>query len=125
MQRTFPAAREALPGRAGLLWLAQALSGLLLVFLLGLHMVANHFALPQGLANYRDVIDYLSNPLIFVLETAFLIVVAAHALLGVRAMLIDAGLSARAQRAVDVVLAVLWLLMAAYGLWLTITIVNR
>ena len=125
MEQTIGRPARAETKAAGLTWLAQALSGLLLVLLLGLHMIANHFVLPQGLAGYQDVINYLAHPGIFVLETVFLIVVIAHALLGVRAIIFDNGLSARAEKAISAFLTLLGGLLVAYGLWLTITIVNH
>jgi succinate dehydrogenase hydrophobic anchor subunit len=109
---------------ASLGWLAQSISGLLLVGLLGLHLIANHFIVPGGLQTYRDVVHYLSNPLILALETVFLAVVTLHALLGVRALLLDAGLPAHAEGRVNVSLAALGLVIVVYALWLTFTIVN-
>lgn len=111
--------------RAGLLWLVQAISGLWLVALLFVHMVANHFVVPGGLQTYRDVINYLANPLILALESIFLVTVTAHALLGVRAILFDMGLSRRGEGRVNGVLAALGLGIVAYGLWLTVIILQR
>ena len=53
-------------GRASLGWFVQAGSGLLLLLLLGLHLVANHFVVPGGLQTYADVERYLSNPVIVI-----------------------------------------------------------
>ncbi|HEX2987050.1 MAG TPA: hypothetical protein VHS06_02640 [Chloroflexota bacterium] len=100
-------------------WLVQAVSGLLLVVLLLLHMIANHFVAAGGLQSFQDVVRYLSNPLILVLETAFLVTVTSHALLGVRAVLFDLNLSAGAKRAVTALLTVLGVAMVGYGVWLT------
>ncbi len=117
--------RTVQPNNAGLGWLIQAISGLVLVVLLGLHMIANHFVVPGGLQTYRDVVHYLSNPVILVLETLFLIFVTTHALLGVRAIIFDTGLSRRAERTVNRVLAGLGVLIVVYALWLTATIISR
>jgi succinate dehydrogenase hydrophobic anchor subunit len=125
MEQTIGRPARAETSGAGLTWLVQALSGLLLVLLLGLHMIANHFMLPQGLAGYQDVINYLARPAIFILETVFLIVVIAHALLGARSIIFDTGLSPRAEKAINTILTLLGGLLVAYGLWLTLTIVNR
>jgi succinate dehydrogenase hydrophobic anchor subunit len=105
--------------RAGLRWLVQAGSGLLLLVLLCLHMIANHFVVPGGLQTYADVVRYLSNPVILILEMTFLVAVTGHAALGVRAILFDLGLSRRAGRNVSLALGALSIVAVAYGAWLT------
>jgi succinate dehydrogenase hydrophobic anchor subunit len=96
-----------------------------LLALLTLHMVANHFIVPKGLRNYAEVVDYLRNPVIVVLEVLFLVFVTWHAMLGVRAIIFDWGLSARAERIVTRVLTVVGVLTVVYGLWLTAVIVSK
>jgi len=91
-------------GRSGsMLWLSQAISGFALTALLGLHMIANHFVVEGGLLTYQDVLAYLSNPAIFVLEVIFLLVVVPHAFLGLRAILLDLGPRPRTVRVMDAV----------------------
>jgi succinate dehydrogenase hydrophobic anchor subunit len=110
--------------RTALVWLVQATTGILLIILLILHLVANHFVVPGGLQNYQDVVNYLSNPIIFVLEITFLVVVTGHALLGVRAILIDRGMTPTAISRMD---NRLWIIGAAaviYGILLSILIVT-
>lgn len=111
--------------RAGLLWLAQAISGLLLVVLMLVHMVANHFVVEGGLQTYQDVLRYLSNPLVFGLETLFLATVTLHALLGVRAIVLDAGLTRLAEGRLNRMLAGLGVAIVAYGAGLTLFITRR
>ncbi len=110
---------------AGFGWLIQAASGFLLVALLLVHMIANHFVVPGGLQTYRDVVTYLSNPIIVVLEVAFLIVVSTHALLGVRSILFDTGLSPRSERRVSAFLAIVGVIIVAYGIGLTALMASR
>jgi len=112
------------PKNASLGWLAQAVSGLLLIALLALHLVANHFVVPGGLQTYQDVVHYLSNPLVLALEVIFLCVVTAHALLGVRAIILDTGLSQRSERLLNQVLAGIGIIIILYGLWLSLTIIR-
>lgn len=111
------------PGRAGLLWLVEAGSGLLLAVLLGLHMIANHFV-PGGLQTYADVVRYLSNPVTVTLELTFLVTVTGHAALGVRAILFDLGLSRQAGRFVSLALGALAIAAVAYGAWLTSRVIS-
>lgn len=105
-------------------WLWQALTGAALLPLLALHIIANHFVAEGGLRDYADVVSYLSHPVILGLETLFLVVVTAHALLGVRAIAMDFGLSDQAGRRLSRSLAVLGLLTVGYGLLLTRIIIS-
>jgi succinate dehydrogenase hydrophobic anchor subunit len=97
----------------------------MLVVLLGLHMVVQHFVVEGGLRDYAQVVDYLSNPFVFLLEVAFLIVVTWHALLGVRAILLDLGLKPATERRVTATLWIVGVVTVAYGVWLSATIVSQ
>ncbi|MBF8285613.1 MAG: putative succinate dehydrogenase/fumarate reductase related rane subunit [Anaerolineales bacterium] len=109
-------------GRYG--WLLQAVSGILLVVLVGLHWVAQHFLAAGGLRTYADVAAYLRQPVIFGLEAAFLIVVTTHALLGVRAILLDLGLGPRADHVLRWALALVGAATVGYGLDLTLAVIR-
>ena len=106
-------------------WLVQAGLGVLLVILLGVHLTVNHFAAPQRLLTYADVIRYFDVPEIAWMESAFLVVVTVHGALGLHSILLDLNLPVRATRIGTVILALLCLTAIAYGLWLTQTIVAR
>ena len=110
--------------KARYLWLAQAVSGILLVFLLGLHWVAQHYLSETGLRGYAAVVDYLRNPAIMALEAAFLISVTAHALLGVRAVLVDLNPPPSTQKWLDRGLWLAGVLTVVYGLQLVWQIVQ-
>lgn len=105
-------------------WLWQAITGVVLVLLLGLHIIANHFIAKTGLRDFAEVQAYLRNPAILVLEVLFLVTVATHALLGVRAIITDFGLSARATIRLNQVLITIGVLSVAYGLWMTWVVVH-
>ncbi len=105
-------------------WLWQVITGVALVLLLGLHLIANHFVAQGGLRNFADVVAYLRTPVILVLEVLFLIIVTSHAMLGIRAILIDFGLSNRTEKLVSQVLTVVGILTVGYGLWLTWVIIH-
>src|SRR5271165_2654815 len=98
-----PFAEEPKPTSA---WLWQAFTGVGLVILLGLHFIANHFVAKGGLRNFAEVVAYLRNPVILCLEVLFLLCVTTHALLGVRAILLDFGPSEQTERRLDRVLKV-------------------
>ncbi len=106
-------------------WILQAFTGVMLVVLLGLHMVVQHFVVAGGLRRYQQVVEYISNPFVFLLEVAFLIIVTWHALLGVRAILLDLGLKAATERKVTATLWIVGVLTVGYGIWLSATIVSR
>ena len=98
-------------------WLWQAFTGLLLVILLTLHLIVQHFV-SGGLMSYQDIVNYLSNPFVLVLEILFLASVIFHALAGVRALVIDGGASEVTTNTVTWILVVLGVLMFGYGIWL-------
>jgi succinate dehydrogenase hydrophobic anchor subunit len=114
-----------LPDRSQLSWLAQAISGGVLLLLLGLHMAAQHFVVEGGIRSYADVLRYIRNPIILPLELAFLVTVTTHALLGVRAIILDFGISPRAEHIWNRILVALGGAMIAYGIWLTAWLVIR
>lgn len=106
-------------------WFWQSVTGIALILLVGVHMIANHFVAVGGLRDYAEVVAYLSSPIIVVVELSFLVVVSAHAMLGVRSILFDLGLSARSERLVSAVCAVVGVGIVLYGIWLTYTIISQ
>ena len=118
-----PVGREVVRHDWSFVW--QAITGIAVMGLVTLHMVANHFIVPEGLRDYAQVVAYLSSPIIIVLEVAFLVTVAWHGLLGLRAVIFDLGLSARAETWVTRVLVVVGVATVGYGLWVTSVIVAQ
>lgn len=108
--------------RSGSLWLVQAFTGLLLVFILGTHMIAHHFIVEGGLRDYQQVLDYVANPLVFIIEVTFVIVATIHALLGVRAIIVDLRPSAATVRVLNWVLVAVGAVTIGYGLWLALAL---
>jgi len=114
-------------GRSVRAWRWTAGSGLALVALATMHIVAQHFIVHQkgGLRTYSEVLRYVANPVIFVLEAGFLFAVAIHAMLGIRSILHDLDLSGRAERLLDRGLWVVGSLTVLYGMALLITLAGR
>lgn len=108
--------------RSGSLWLVQAFSGLALVFILGLHMIAHHFIVEGGLRDYQQVLDYVANPLVFGIEILFVILATVHALLGVRAIALDTRPSVGAIRVLNWALGLIGVATIAYGIWLAVSL---
>ena len=111
--------------RGTLTWIGQSVSGILLLGLLGLHMIAHHFIVEGGLRNYQQVLDYVGNPVIVAIEIVFLIVVTFHAMVGLRSVILDIGLMAKQEKTVTRVLTVLGLVIVVYGIFLALTLFSR
>ena len=105
-------------------WIGQAVSGLLLVVIVLLHLYFQHFA-AQGLLDAGEVVAHVSSPIIFALEVLFIIVVTYHALLGIRAVLFDLSLSEATRRNLSVGLTILGVATAGYGVILAILIQSQ
>jgi succinate dehydrogenase hydrophobic anchor subunit len=116
-----PFAQEPKPTAS---WLWQVFTGVALVLLLGLHLIANHFIAKGGLRDFADVVAYLRNPVFLVLEALFLVTVTTHAMFGVRAALLDFGLSQRTEKLLSQILIGAGILTVGYGLWLMWIIVH-
>ena len=94
-------------------WVAQVTSGMLLLVLLTVHMVAQHFVVSGGLRTYADVVAWIRNPVVFA------------GIAGVHGVLLDLGLRGRAERIVARVLGDIAVATVVYGLWLLSMIAFR
>jgi succinate dehydrogenase hydrophobic anchor subunit len=99
-------------------WRATAFTGIALLALLTVHMVAHHFVVESvgGLRTYDQVLDYIADPVIFAIEGLFLVVVTVHAMLGLRSVLFDLATGERARGWISRGLIALGALTIAYGL---------
>jgi succinate dehydrogenase hydrophobic anchor subunit len=88
------------------------------VVILGVHLVVNHLVSPDGLLSFQEVVVYLSNPWVALMEGTFLVLAVFHALLGVRSVFLDLHPSQRAIRGMDVVFSVVGVVSIVYGIWL-------
>jgi succinate dehydrogenase hydrophobic anchor subunit len=114
-----PAEARRAPTRAGRMWMVKALSGVLLIGFLGLHLVAQHLLVEGGLRDFDAVVAYLRHPLALAAEIGLLASVIVHAALGVRAVLVDVLPSERALRRGTWILAAGALAALGYGVALT------
>jgi succinate dehydrogenase hydrophobic anchor subunit len=108
-------------------WLATSLTGVALLALVTVHMIAHHFVVDRigGLRTYRQVIEYIANPMMFAVESAFIVVVTWHGMLGLRAVLLDLHLQARTERVIRPGIVVLGVLTVGYGFLLIGTLAAR
>lgn len=95
-------------------WPIQAVTGVLLIIVVFLHMLFNHFQ-EGGMLDAAGVILHVANPFIFILEILFVVLVTYHALLGVRAIIYDLSASEITRRRVNTGLAILGIVTVVYG----------
>lgn len=105
------------------LWLAKLVTGVLVFAVIIVHIVINHLVVSGGLMTFADVVAYLSNPWIALMETFFLVVVVSHSLLGTRSILLDLNPSPGLIRIIDAGFLLLGAAAVIYGIWLIRTIV--
>ncbi|GAP14654.1 succinate dehydrogenase, hydrophobic anchor subunit [Longilinea arvoryzae] len=107
------------------LWLLKIVAGLVIILVLGIHFWVNHLLAPNGLLNYTDVLAYYQNPIIPAMEIVFLVFVVAHALLGIRSILLDLNPSWQVLRWINVLLLIIGVAAIAYGTWLVLFIAAK
>jgi succinate dehydrogenase / fumarate reductase membrane anchor subunit len=113
--------------RSPLLWWTTVGTGAALVVLALVHMTAHHFIVdePGGLRTYEQILDYIANPVILVIEALFLVTVTIHAMLGLRSVLLDLNLGERGRRLVERGLRLLGSATLVYGLFLLVMLASR
>jgi len=115
----------AKPREGTWLWLFKIVAGLMIVILLGIHFVVNHLVAPAGLLTYADVVRYYTIPFVPVMEILFLVFVIAHALVGLRGILLDLNPSDAVLRAADILFILIGAGFSIYGIWLVWAIVQQ
>jgi succinate dehydrogenase hydrophobic anchor subunit len=96
-------------------WFAQAGLGILLIVLLSVHLLVNHWIAPQGLLSHVDVVRYYDVPGIALMEALFLFIVTVHCLLGLHNILLDINLSSNLTIALTWLLIILGISVVIYG----------
>lgn len=98
-----------------------------LVVLATAHIIAQHFTVhgTGGLRTYHDVLSYVANPVMFIIEAAFLIAVTIHAMLGLRSILLDFDLGERTRRHLSRLLWTLGTVTVVYGMVLLSVLASR
>ena len=109
--------------KTGILWLLQAILGILLVVLLSVHLIVNHWVAPQGLLTYADIVRYYDLPGIALMEAGFLIIVTSHCLLGLHSIVLDLNPPTFIRRTTTQFLIILGAITIFYGIYLIMKIV--
>ena len=112
-------------GENSWLWLVKIVTGPLLIILILVHFIVNHFIGQNGLLTYADVVAYYNNPLIPLMEILFLATVVTHSLSGLRGIILDLKPSRGVLTAVDWLLALVGVAAVSYGAWLALVIASR
>ena len=112
-------------GENAWLWLVKIITGPLLVILLLVHFIVNHFIGETGLLTYADVVAYYQNPLIPAMEICFLAVVVTHSLIGLRGIILDLKPARNVLKVIDWILVIGGISVVLYGTWLALTIASR
>lgn len=107
------------------LWLVKIITGPILVILLLIHFVVNHFIAETGLLTYADVVAYYRNPIVPIMEILFLITVVTHSLIGLRGILLDLNPARRLLKVMDWGFVIAGIAAVSYGIWLALVIVSK
>lgn len=109
-------------------WVLQRITGVVLVVLMAIHIIVNHFGniskvgKTVGGVHHADLIVFsdvayrLTMAFWWVIDIALLAFVLFHGFNGIRNIAIDMGLTARAERAVTVVLTIVGLVGFGFGI---------
>ncbi len=99
-----------------LAWLLQAITGILMVFLITVHFFVTHSA--HDLLSYESVVERLSDFGYKLFYASLLLVVSFHAFNGVRAVILDTETGMKRKRFVNASVCLIALVTVAYGLFL-------
>ncbi len=106
------------------LWLLKIFSGGLVLVLLVVHFLVNHYLAPEGLLSHAEVVQYYQNPIVPIMEGIFLFVVLSHALIGLRGIIMDLNPSQSVMKIIDLLLIVVGVVAFVYGIYLIIAVVG-
>lgn len=121
-------ATESIPksGEGTWLWLIKIITGVLVIVILLIHFVVNHFiGETGGLLSYAQIVAYYRIPIIPIMEIAFLVLVVSHALLGLRSIILDLRPSRALLSAVNWIFSIMGVVSIVYGIWLIQAIVAQ
>jgi len=113
------------PGETTWLWLYKMISGPLIIVILIIHFIVNHFIGQNALLTYADVVKYYQIPIIPIMEIVFLFFVVSHALIGLRSIILDLHPSKAALTAINWLFTIVGVVSIVYGIWLISAIVSQ
>ncbi len=115
------------PGENTWIWLIKIATGPLLVLVLLLHFLANHYmgSLSSGLMTYQNIVVYYQNPIIPAIEILFVATVVTHSLIGLRGIILDMNPSRTVLNIITWLMVILGVSSVVYGIWLALTIASK
>lgn len=126
MSSTSSSLTPARPQETVTAWLIKIATGPLLVVLLLVHLIVNHYTgSSNGLMSYADVVRYFNNPWVVAMEVTFLACVVTHSLLGLRAIILDLHPSPKSMGIINALMWVVGVGSVIYGIWLALTIASQ
>jgi len=112
-------------GEGYLLWFIKIVSGLLILIILLIHFLVNHYLAPQGLLSHAEVVAYYRNyPIVPIMEGCFLVFVVVHSLIGTRSIILDLNPKQGIMRVIDALLVIIGAGAIVYGIWLLFAVLN-
>lgn len=96
-------------------WFFQRVTGVALVFYVGLHIFVIHFASTGGRMRFDEVMARLESPFFISLDLILLAVVLYHGLNGLRIVLLDFGVGVKHQAALFWVLGAIGVILFGFG----------
>ena len=103
-------------------WFFQALSGIFLVFFVGVHLYVAHINGGTPVALFASVVKNLQNPWWLAFFIVFVWIITYHALNGVKGIVYDMGLSQRGKKIAAYGLTGLYIVTVIYGTILAIVV---
>lgn len=115
--------RKGLP-TGSIQWLFQAISGAFVVFFLGVHLYVAHINGGSPVELFNTVVNNLKNPWWLAFFIAFVWIITYHAMNGVKGIVYEMGISARAKKIASYILTALFIILVIYGTALSLIVAS-
>ena len=107
------------------LWFIKAVTGLLVIVILFIHLIVNHFVATNGLLSYADVVRYYQNPIIPIMEIGLVAFAVSHSLIGLRGIILDLKPTRAFIGVINWLFTIIGVGAVVYGIWLIFAIVSK
>ena len=103
-------------------WFFQAASGAFIIFFLGVHLYVAHINGGSPIELFDTVVGNLRNPWWLAFFLVFLWVVTYHGLNGLKGIIYETGISARARKIVSLGIIAVFVVSVIYGTILSLVV---
>jgi len=107
------------------LWFIKVITGLLLIVILFIHLIVNHFVATNGLLSYADVVRYYQHPIIPIMEIGLVAFAVSHSLIGLRGIILDLKPTQAVINVINWLFTIIGVAAVIYGIWLILTIISK